>query len=236
MDTAPRELNGYPVRVRTFCFDGDSVELLGPANFEELIDDPRVAERFARDEYLPYWAEFWPACLLLAERVCGWPRIAPSERRPRVLEFGCGLGLAALVAAQRGYDVVASDYDDDALAFVRASAELNGIPTPETRFVDWRERYPDLVVDRVIAAEVLYEQRNLHPIAAFLSTHLAASGEALIVDGNRSVADGFAAAADEHDLLVGERALPDVIAPSGDLVRGRLYTVQHKNILRRGAP
>jgi predicted nicotinamide N-methyase len=44
-----------------------------------------------------------------------------------VLEVGAGLGLAGLALAQAGFRVVITDYDEDALAFVRASAERNGL-------------------------------------------------------------------------------------------------------------
>ena len=190
--TIPRELAGYPVFERQFDVAGHRWRILGPANFESLIDDPRVQERFYRDneEFMPYWAEFWPASLVLAEAVAAWP-LAQGDARPTVLELGCGLGLISLVAASRGYAVIASDYDDDALAFVRANAELNGISGVETRYIDWREHHPDLRLDRIIAAEVTYERRNLEPIARFLRAHLKPGGQALLVDRHRQVADGF---------------------------------------------
>jgi SAM-dependent methyltransferase len=190
--TIPTELAGYPVFERQFDVAGRRWRILGPANFESLIDDPRVQERFYRDneEFMPYWAEFWPASLVLAEAVAVWPPV-DRDPRPTVLELGCGLGLISLIAASRGYAVIASDYDDDALAFVRANAELNGVTGVATRYVDWREHYPDLQLDRIIAAEVTYERRNLAPLAAFIRGHLKPGGEALLVDRNRQVADGF---------------------------------------------
>lgn len=180
---------GYPVFVRTFQVGDRHWELLGPRNYEALIDDPRVAQRFAEDEFMPYWAEFWPASLILAEMVAAWPR--PTGRdAPLVLELGCGLGLVSLVAAARGYRVIASDYDDDALAFVRANAERNGVELHAVEFVDWRKTY-DLRFDRIIAAEVTYERRHLAPLAGFIRQHLEPTGNAWLVDRNRQVADPF---------------------------------------------
>lgn len=198
---------GYPIKVRRFELAGRTFELLGPDEYERLLDDPRVLARFQHDEFMPYWAEFWPASLLLADEVAAWPAVDGSEPAPRLLEIGCGLGLVGLVAASRGYRVIASDYDDDALAFVVESARRNGLPPPETRYVDWRENYPDLQLERIVAAEVLYEARNLRPVAQFVRNHLKPGGQALIVDANRSTADRFEAVATECGLTVNCRSV-----------------------------
>ena len=110
---------------------------------------------------------------------------------PTLLEFGCGLGLISLVALRRGFVVISSDYEDDALKFVEENARQNNLAAPQTRFIDWREEYPDLRPERIVAAEVLYEARNGEPIARFVATHLAPDGLAVICDRNRTTADCF---------------------------------------------
>ena len=184
-----------------------------------------ILERFAQDEFLPYWAEFWPACRLLAELVDGWPTVPDGAAPPTVLEIGCGLGLASLVARSRGYSVIASDYDDDALAFVEASSERNAIPTPVLRWLDWREHYQDLQPQRIIAAEVLYERRNLPAIARFLRYHLAPGGVAWIVDGNRQTADAFPDACTAEGLRVAAHRLRGAASDCSD-VNGRVFEVR----------
>lgn len=218
-------LRGYPIKVRHFELAGRTFELLGPDEYEKLLDDPGVLARFEQDEFMPYWAEFWPGCLLLADLVAQWPIVEPgtSSEGPVVLELGCGLGLVGLVAASRGYRVIASDYDNDALAFVVESALRNGLPRPETRFVDWREFYPDLELDRIVAAEILYEVRNLRPVAEFLRNHLKSGGEALIVDANRSTADTFESVAVEHGLDVECRSLERANHAGLKPIQGRVF-------------
>lgn len=219
---------GYPVKVRRLEIAGREFELLGPDEYEKLLDDPAVQARFDKDEFMPYWAEFWPACLLLADAVATWTIASAAPSEPCVvLEIGCGLGLAGLVAASRGYHVIASDYDEDALAFATESARRNGLPLPQTRFVDWREFYSDIHVERVIAAEILYEARNLQPIAEFLRNHLKPGGQAWIIDGNRSTADPFEAIARNCGMQVSitpmRRAAPD----GGRPIEGRLFRLTH---------
>jgi 2-polyprenyl-3-methyl-5-hydroxy-6-metoxy-1,4-benzoquinol methylase len=224
----PETFRGYPVRLHRFELAGRTFVLLAPANYEELIDDPRVRERFAKDEYLPYWAEFWPACLLLADAVAAWGAPPPGQPTPRVLELGCGLGLVSLLLSHLGYAVTAADYDEEALAFVLESARRNGLNPPQTQALDWRDSYPDLCFDRIVAAEVLYETRSLRPVAEFIYNHLAPQGFALISDANRSTADSFEAVARHCGLTV-------VITPaerpgqvSGQIIRGRLLRVARK--------
>jgi hypothetical protein len=58
--------------------------------------------------------------------------------------------------------------------------------------LDWRRAYPELRPARILAADVLYEARNLQPVAEFVREHLAPQGLALITDANRCTADPFA--------------------------------------------
>ena len=126
-----------------------------PVSPEALIDE----EAFANDEFLPYWAELWPAATALAEAL-------PEVGGLRVVELGCGLGVPSLVAAARGAQVTATDWSDEAIELLRANAERNGLRlVAEVR--DWRRPWPDRF-DLALAADVLYEQRNVEPVLARL--------------------------------------------------------------------
>lgn len=225
MTPTPDEfLCGYPVLRRRVRAGSRTFELVGPANFEALIDDPRVVQRFAQDEYMPYWAEFWPAARVLAERVAAWPDEEAADSASPVLELGCGLGLVGLVAAARGRRVILSDYDADSLEFVRTSAECNDL-TVETRVIDWRLRYPDLAPRCILAAEVLYETRLLDPIAAFVRSHLAPGGVAIFCDANRQPADGFPLAAERAGLHV-ETSQERIEPADGPALTARMFRVR----------
>jgi predicted nicotinamide N-methyase len=127
------------------------LSLLRPASPDALLDE----DAFARDEFLPYWAELWPAATALAVAL-------PDVAGLRVVELGCGLGLPSLVAAARGADVTASDWAEDAVELLRENAARNGLALrAEVR--DWREPWPERF-DVAIAADVLYEHRNVEPL------------------------------------------------------------------------
>jgi predicted nicotinamide N-methyase len=139
---------------------GTELSLLRPAAPDALIDE----EAFARDEFLPYWAELWPAARALAEAL---PRRLDGVR---VVELGCGLGIPALVAAARGAAVTATDWAEDAVALLRVNAERNGLRL-HVRVYDWRQPWPrpGRRFDLALTSDVLYERRNVEPLIARLA-------------------------------------------------------------------
>ncbi len=228
-DGFAQEFRGYPVTVTRVGLAGRAFDVLGPANYEDLLDSPEVARRFKQNEYLPYWAQVWPASLLLAEAVAAWP--PAGDDPPQVLEIGCGLGLVSLLMSHLGYRVVAADQDEDALAFVVESARRNRIPVPETRLLDWHKTGLDMTFDRIVAADVLYETRHLRPVAEFVHDHLKPGGFALIADPNRFTAGEFDTVA-RHCHLTVQVAAVERPGESGDKpIRGRVFHLQ-----QRGSP
>ena len=137
--------------IEQIAVGGVELDLLRPESPEALLDEGA----FARDEFLPYWAELWPAARALAQAL-------PAVAGLRVVELGCGLGVPSLVAAARGAAVTATDWAGDAIALLRENAARNRlIITAEVR--DWREPWPERF-DLALAADVLYERRNVAPL------------------------------------------------------------------------
>jgi predicted nicotinamide N-methyase len=131
------------------------LSLRRPAEPEALLSE----EAFAHDEFLPYWAELWPSGLALA-------RALPDDlRATTVVELGSGLGIPSLVAAARGADVLAVDWAGDAIELLRENAARNGLQV-RAEVADWRDF--DGAFDLVLAADVLYERRNVEPLLALL--------------------------------------------------------------------
>src|SRR5690349_10090887 len=137
---------------------GDDLEIMRPRDAEALVDERAFAEE---DEFLPYWAELWPAGVGLARALDG-----RALRGVPVLELGCGLGLPSIVAARAGGRVLATDWSLPALDLLRENAASNDVEL-ELEQVEWRR--PEALVegapiDLVLAADVLYEQRHLAPL------------------------------------------------------------------------
>lgn len=159
------------------------VSILHPASAEDLIDEGD----FARDERLPYWAELWPSARILAAKVLAIPGAGSS-----LLELGCGAGLVTTCAAIAGFDVVASDYYEDAVRFARVNAARNTSASPRGLLLDWRHLPADLPrCDVVLASDVLYERPYGALVARVLAATLDARGVALIADPGRVGRDEF---------------------------------------------
>jgi len=157
-------------------------------------------------------------------------RQAPLEGDGPILELGCGVGLVGLVAASRGYRVVLTDYDEDALRFAAENARLNGLTNVATRMIDWRRLYDDLRLERILAADVLYESRNLEPLARFIERHLMPGGMALVCDANRSTADPFGDVARRIGLEVRVQPVCGITGGTGLPISGRIYHVHKRDI------
>lgn len=184
-------------------------EMLHPRSADDLIDD----EEFNRDERLPYWAEIWPSAYVLGERIAGYGVLTQTdpERRLRLLELGCGCGLAVMVGLAAGFSVTAVDYYPEALEFVWLNALRNGLAAPDTMVVDWR-KYPSELVnfDVIVAADVLYERDYCRLIAAAFAQSLRPGGLGLLTDPQRKKAEPFAEECRRAGLQISE---PQVCGP-----------------------
>jgi predicted nicotinamide N-methyase len=158
-----------------------TLEIAHPAEPEALIDE----DAFADDELLPYWAELWPSGLALARHVVALPLAGVN-----LLELGCGLGLPSLAASLAGADVLATDWADGALELLRRNAERNSARL-EIAHLDWRRPSALRSFDLVVAADVLYEERNVEPLLAVLDRVVAHDGAALLADPGRRHAAAF---------------------------------------------
>jgi predicted nicotinamide N-methyase len=112
----------------------------------------------------------------------------------RAVELGCGVGLPSVVALDRGARVTATDHYAAALDFVRYNARANLGFEPETRLLDWHAPRTDGsrdLFDLVLAADVLYERRNVSALADLIPALLAPGGEVLLADPYRKDAPAF---------------------------------------------
>lgn len=163
--------------------------ILRPRDGEALLDEEAFA---TRDEYLPYWVELWPSGLALARAIHG-----RSLRGARVLELGCGLALPSLAAALAGGRVLATDWSAQAVAVAVANARRNRVGI-DADVVSWYA--PGELVERgpwdlVLAADVLYEARNVPVLEELLPRLTGDRGEAWIADPGRAAAAAFFARA-----------------------------------------
>jgi predicted nicotinamide N-methyase len=152
-----------------------------PGNSDGLLDHPAVRSAFAADEYMPYWADLWPAARMLAKHLVRQP-LPPGTR---TLEVGCGLGLPGIVALSLGLKVTFSDYDATALHFAAQNARANGMSDFELLQMDWRFPPDGLQFPLILASDLIYEMRNVPPLVGLIKRMLEPGGVCLLTDQDR---------------------------------------------------
>jgi len=190
-----------------------------PTEIDPLLDHPSTQAAFDSDEYLPYWADLWPASQMLGEALLSTPKLPH-----RVLEIGCGLGLSGLVALSQGCHVTFSDYDASALAFATRNAQQNGFTHFETLQMDWRYPPEELQFPLILAADVMYEARHVAPVVQLIAQCLTEDGEGWLVDPNRPYAAAFCTAVKASGLMLHSTAT-SAMTPDNRTVQGTLYRI-----------
>lgn len=173
----------YTVREERFAHAGWEVEMILPRAADELIDEAA----FADDERLPYWAELWPSARALARHLRD---AGGGDRRP-VLELGCGVALPGLALRSLQVPVTATDWYPEALRFARVNAARNGLAPLSTAPLDWRHPPAGYAYPRIVAADVLYEARNVALLASLLPQVSAPGATLLLADPGRVYAPDF---------------------------------------------
>lgn len=177
-----------------FTIGGREFLLLRPRNADDLITEAD----YVKDERLPYWADVWPSSMMLAERL-----LEETGEGRSLIELGCGSGLCACAAAISRFDVLATDYYDDALLFTELNTRVNAGRAVKTRHVDWSAIPADVgTFDVVLAADVMYEPRYPAMVAGAIDRLLASGGQALVADPGRIAFPAFIAECSSRGLAV----------------------------------
>ena len=158
-----------------------------------VVDPDQFLDELSKEEHdgalrLPYWAYLWPSSIALARHLDQMDSLSGQ----RILEIGCGFGVSGIVASQGGGRVLFSDYERDALLFAQYNAFQNRC-IEKISFVqtDWNAPCFKSRFARILAADVVYEEKNWEPILALIEKNLAADGTAIIAEPDRASADGF---------------------------------------------
>ena len=200
---------------RTFVIDR-------PGDSDRLLDHPAVRAAFAVDEYLPYWADLWPASRMLAKAILREPWQPGQE----ALEIGCGLGLPGIAALAAGLRVTFSDYDLTAIHFAANNARHNGFHDFRTLQLDWRSPPSDLRMPVVLGSDLVYELRNVEPLVNLIRHVLHPQGVCLLTDQDRVPAHALREALTGHGLTFSAQAMK-AGEPGGRRVRGTLYRIRY---------
>ncbi len=143
------------------------------------------------------FGQIWPAGRVLANAMSTF-----EHGQKRILELGCGLGLASLVLKLRGANITATDHHPLAQSFLNYNADLNQLKHIDYFDLPWNALDLNLgLFDTIIGSDVLYERQHPNLLSDLITRLLNPTGEILITDPGRGnsalltrllIANGFA--------------------------------------------
>jgi len=176
----------------TVVVGGRPLRLLRPRDGDAVLDE-LLAEDDPDEDRLPFWTQLWPSGTALAQAIATRPLAGK-----RVLELGCGLGLVGVTAARAGATVMVVDRSPEAITFATLNAERNGVTLQAAvRAFDQPQRLlAEAPWDLVLAADVLYEHRNVPVLLWLLPRLVGQDGEVWLADPGRPMLGRFLAGAE----------------------------------------
>jgi len=224
----PPDALGPPIREQVIIDDRTFV-IDRPSDSDKLLNHPAIHAAFAADEYLPYWADLWPAARMLAKAILREPWTDHAARFDALtaLEIGCGLGLPGIAAMAAGLRVTFSDYDATALKYAADNARANGFFNFDTLQFDWRYPPPGIQFPVLLASDLIYEVRNIAPLVGLIQEAMHPDGMCLLTDQDRVPSHVL------RDRLAAE-GLPYTTQvmragePGGRRVKGTLYRIRKR--------
>ncbi len=182
-------------RFETLNVGGAELRVRRLLDHNQFSDDEGEAEQLGiSDAQWSLFGQLWPAGNVLMHLMSEFD----IDGR-RVLEIGCGIGLASLILARRGADITATDIHPEVAELLRENAASNGIDDIPFVRLDWNDPNDELGrFDLIIGADVLYERPHAEALAAFVGRHGTPACEVLVVDAGRSHTAVFRRAMEEQ--------------------------------------
>lgn len=180
---------GYEVKFeRVAVAGGDDLLIRSLLDRQQYADPQGVADAAGISPATwPLFGLIWPSARKLADLM----QVCELGSR-RILEIGCGLGLASLVVHRRFGDVTASDCHPLTQAFLRTNLTLNALPEMKYLTGNWTRPNPDLGrFDLIVGSDVLYERSQPGQLSDFIERHAAPAAEVIIIDPNRGNRSAF---------------------------------------------
>lgn len=178
------------------------------------------------------WSLFgmlWPSSIRLASALAK----RPVNSEEKILEIGCGLALASLVAHRRGANITASDRHPKAKLFLQENLRLNNLPKLPFRHGQWGEHpTPSLEdtgaallstkYDLIVGSDLLYEPDMPTALARFIDVYANEHAEVWIADPNRGYRPAFTRKMRTLGFELTSDVLMNELEPEGEQYRGRL--------------
>jgi ETFB lysine methyltransferase len=175
-------LSSFRVRYQTIEFEDMDIHVRTLRDRQQYSDDDGAAEKLGISSATwPYFGVIWDSSQVLAHFINDF-----DITGKRILEVGCGIGLASLLLSNRLADITATDYHPEAGNFLLENIKLNhgkAIPFIRTGWED--EENVMGRFDLIIGSDLLYERDHSSILSGFINQHAKAACEVILVDPGR---------------------------------------------------
>ena len=176
------------LRYHTYEFDQCDLHVRTLRNRQEFDDPEDIAQALGISS--TNWSLFgvvWDSGEVLARLM--WDRVFHGEK---ILEVGCGIGLASLALSFRAQNISATDRHPEAQKFLDYNSALNKLSPIKFERCDWEN--PDSSLgkfDLIIGSDLLYDRADVNHLSRFIDRHAENSCEVLLIDPNRGLRTKF---------------------------------------------
>ncbi|MDD2467451.1 MAG: histidine kinase [Desulfobulbus sp.] len=172
----------YQVKFETIVVNGVDYTIRSLQDRQQFHDPDGAAEKMGISSAT--WALFgnvWPSGLVLADIMSTY-----KVDGLKILEVGCGLGIASLIANERGARHTASDYHPLAAGFLLENTRLNHLSPLQFERCNWAESNPTMgLFDLIIGSDLLYEPDHPGLLSNFINLHASPLVQVIIIDPGR---------------------------------------------------
>ncbi len=109
----------------------------------------------------------------------------------KVLELAAGLGLPSLFASQYAASVLCSDYNQEAVRFIKENIGLNGISNMTASIINWTKIPEDIDSEVILMSDVNYDPEDFENLLQLILLFLSKGKTILLSTPQRLVGKAF---------------------------------------------
>lgn len=181
-------MSSLRIRYQTIEIEDIDIHVRTLRDNRQFSDDDGIASGLGISSAVwPLFGVIWASGEVLAHLMFDY-----EIEGKRILEVGCGIGLASLVLNHRLADITATDYHPEAELFLQENVKLNnGAEIPFIRTA-WGDKITSLgVFDLIIGSDLLYDREHSDALSGFVDQHAKARCTVIIVDPGRGQTASF---------------------------------------------
>lgn len=172
----------YGTKSENIAVNGIYLKIKSLADKSQYYDPDNEAEKLGiTDSMWPISGLVWPSGVVLARIINRLDLTGIS-----ILEVGCGVAVASLIAAEKNADITASDYHPIVKKLLLDNAKENNLENIKYIHGDWKFPVSENGrFDLIMGSDLLYEPGNAEILSAYINGHLVENGRVILIDPGR---------------------------------------------------